>query len=89
MLLKTIKQYEAVIFKKEENKEQKENPDSTSDKISPTSVQQLISLYNKAIEYYSAMNDDRYTEYFKKLQVILMDENLQKILQDGDTGAKI
>ena len=42
MLLKTITQYESVIFKKEANKAEEEtnrNSDSTSDKISPTSVQ--------------------------------------------------
>jgi hypothetical protein len=28
------------------------------------SVQQLISLYQQAIEYYSAVNDDKHLNYF-------------------------
>ena len=31
-------------------------------------AQQLIMLYNKAIEYYSAINDEKYKSYFDKLQ---------------------
>jgi hypothetical protein len=30
-------------------------------------VQQLINLYNKAIEYYSALNDEKHMVYLKKL----------------------
>jgi hypothetical protein len=30
-------------------------------------VQQLINLYNKAIEYYSAINDERHMTYLQKL----------------------
>jgi len=47
----------------------------------------LISLYNKAIEYYSAMNDERHMEYLNKLQKLLLDDNMQKILEASDKGA--
>ncbi len=30
-------------------------------------VKDFIALYNKAIEYYSAKNDDRHLEYLTKL----------------------
>jgi len=30
------------------------------------------------------LNDDRYTEFFKKLQSLLVDEKIQKILEAGD-----
>ena len=43
--------------------EEKEQIDSSKTQISPSTVQHLISLYNKAIEYYSAMNDERHMEY--------------------------
>jgi hypothetical protein len=60
-----------------------------SDTISPSSVQHLISLYNKAIEYYSAMNDERHTEYLQKLQNLLLNDKMQKILEASDKGTAI
>ena len=33
----------------------------------PKAAQHLIALYNKAVEYYSALNDDRHMEYLTKL----------------------
>ena len=58
----------------------------TSEKqtVSPNTVQHLISLYNKAIEYYSAMNDKRSGEFLDKLKGILLDEKMQKILEASD-----
>jgi len=50
--------------------------DSTKTQISPSTVQHLISLYNKAIEYYSAMNDERHIEYLQKLQNLLLDDKM-------------
>ena len=61
--------------------------DSTKSQISPSTVQHLISLYNKAIEYYSAMNDERHIEYLQKLQNLLLDDKMQKILEASDKGA--
>ncbi len=50
-LLERISQYEAVLEKEQ----------------SQQVVQSLIMLYNKAIEYYSALNDERHLEYLQKL----------------------
>lgn len=60
--------------------------DSSKTQISPSTVQHLISLYNKAIEYYSALNDERHVEYLQKLQNLLLDEKMQKILEASDKG---
>lgn len=45
-------------------------------KVTPAIAQHLIALYNKAVEYYSALDDDRHIEYLMKLQALLKDEQL-------------
>lgn len=89
MLLKTITQYEQVLYSNK-NEEQKNSEitsrDSSSSTINPSTIQHLISLYNKAIEYYSVMNDQRLEEFLKKLKTILLDEKMQKILEAQDKG---
>lgn len=82
-LLKMIMQYEQVCLAPAEESKTEE-----VQTISPSSVQQLISLYNKAIEYYSAMNDEKHIEYLKKLQFLLVDDRMQKILEASDKGIK-
>ena len=47
----------------------------------------MISLYNKAIEYYSAANDERHIEFLQKLQRLLQDERMQKMLEIIDLTA--
>lgn len=42
----------------------------------PKAAQQLITLYNKAVEYYSALNDDKFMTYLQKLQKLMTDEKL-------------
>ena len=83
MLLKTITQYEQVLYSNnnEEQKSSESTRDSMSSTINPSSIQHLISLYNKAIEYYSVINDQRLEEFLKKLKNILLDEKMQKILE--------
>lgn len=49
--------------------------------MSKNSIQHLISLYNQAIEYYSAMSDERHMEFLNKLQTLLLDEHIQKIME--------
>jgi hypothetical protein len=78
ILLKTIFQYEQVIAG---NKEESKSLDSSSSQINPSTVQHLISLYNKAIEYYSVMNDSRLEEFLNKLKNLLTDDKMQKILE--------
>ena len=50
-VLLTIKQYEERLSSKVEHK----------------TAQHLIALYNKAVEYYSALDDERHIEYLMKL----------------------
>ena len=52
VLLEKIGQYESVLVSE---------PNSQT-------VQHLIMLYNKAIEYYSALNDEKHLEFLQKLQ---------------------
>ena len=52
-VLLTIKQYEERLTSKVEHK----------------TAQHLIALYNKAVEYYSALDDERHIEYLMKLQI--------------------
>jgi hypothetical protein len=46
----------------------------------------LIALYNKAVEYYSALDDDRHIDYLMKLQTLLKDETLQQVMEVSDVG---
>ena len=59
-LLATIKEYEAKL----------------EQDLSSKTAQHLIALYNKAVEYYSALNDDRHLEYLMKLQSLFTNEKL-------------
>ena len=44
--------------------------------VTPGTAQHLIAPYNKAVEYYSALDDERYVGYLMKLQKLLKDETL-------------
>jgi hypothetical protein len=46
-------------------------------------------LYNKAIEYYSALNDEKHLEYLQKLQRLFQDDKIQKLMEVSDQGAAI
>lgn len=46
----------------------------------------LIALYNKAVEYYSALNDDKHLDYLIKLQKLFTDEKLQAAMERSDLG---
>lgn len=46
------------------------------EKVTNATAQHLIALYNQAVEYYSALDDDRHMEYLMKLQTLLKDERL-------------
>lgn len=47
----------------------------------------MIALYNKAIEYYSALNDDKHLDYLNKLQTLFSDDRIQKIMKVGDANS--
>ena len=38
-----------------------------AEQVSQSTAQHLIALYNKAVEYYSALDDERHLEYLMKL----------------------
>ena len=43
-------------------------------------IKELLELYEKAIEYYSAINDKRYILYNGKIRRILKNEKYSKLL---------
>ena len=70
-VLETIKEQEALLNKEE---------------VSPQAAKHLIALYNKAVEYYSALNDDRHMEYLMKLQKLFADEKFSAAMELSDVG---
>jgi hypothetical protein len=52
----------------------------------PKAAKHLIALYNKAVEYYSALNDDKHMAYLMKLQKLFTDEKLQAAMERSDLG---
>lgn len=51
-----------------------------------TNIQTLLDLYQKAIEYYSAVQNDEtlYTQYLNKMTDMFKDEIIQKVLSAPD-----
>ena len=45
-------------------------------------------LYNKVIEYYSAINDERHVSYLERLQRLFTDPALQRLMEVSDQGSK-
>lgn len=45
-------------------------------------------LYNKAIEYFSALNDERHFDYLQKLQKLFLDDNIQKLMNASSNDEK-
>ena len=56
------------------------------EQVTHGTAQHLIALYNKAVEYYSALDDERHLEYLMKLQKLLKDEVLQQVMEVSDVG---
>jgi hypothetical protein len=57
------------------------------EQVTHSTAQHLIALYNKAVEFYSALDDDRHLEYLMKLQTLLKDETLQQVMEVSDVGS--
>ena len=72
MLLDRVESYEEAL---------KEAPNSQI-------VQHLIMLYNKVIEYYSAINDERHVSYLERLQRLFTEPALQRLMEVSDQGSK-
>lgn len=49
-----------------------------------STVNHLIALYNKAVEYYSAMNDDRHLKYLTLVKQLFKDEHLLQQLDQAE-----
>lgn len=88
-ILVQIEQYEMAIkiaIDKDQGivSDQIPSVDTSHITVNAQTVQHLISLYNKAIEYYSALNDEKHIEYLQKLQKVLQDDKMQKMLEKID-----
>lgn len=88
-ILLQIQQYEKAIqlaIDKDQGivSDQISSVDTSHITVNAQTVQHLISLYNKAIEYYSALNDEKHIEYLQKLQKVLQDDKMQKMLEKID-----
>lgn len=72
-LLKTIEEWESKL----------------SQEKSSQTVNHLIALYNKAVEYYSALNDDKHLQYLMKVKELFNDEALLKSIEVSDLGTDL
>lgn len=50
-------------------------------------VNHLIALYNKAIEYYGALQDDKHSLYLGKLKTLFTDESLMQAVASEKASA--
>ena len=64
----------------------KQHEEKMEAEVSTESAKHLIALYNKAVEYYSALNDDRHEQYLKKLQKLFADEKFSAAMEVSDVG---
>ena len=64
----------------------KEHEEKMDTEVSTQSAKHLIALYNKAVEYYSALNDDRHLQYLEKLQKLFADEKFSAAMEVSDVG---
>ena len=55
-------------------------------KVEHKTAQHLIALYNKAVEYYSAIDDERHVKYLFKLKDLMANEQLQAVMEVSDVG---
>lgn len=55
-------------------------------KVEHKTAQHLIALYNKAVEYYSAIDDERHVKYLFKLKDLMANETLQAVMEVSDVG---
>jgi hypothetical protein len=50
--------------------------------LSKEKINLAIDLYQKAIEYYSALGDDKFINYFKKMRDLMADSEVLKVLNE-------
>ena len=49
---------------------------------SPQNIKFLLNLYEKAVQYYSALNNEKYFDYMVKIQKIMGNEKISKTLNE-------
>lgn len=57
--------------------------------LSLSTVQTLTTLYQKAIEYYSAFDDLLYNDFLNRMQSLLQREDIQMVLNSVEEGNNI
>lgn len=57
-----------------------ENQIEAKENINKESISVLMNLYERAVQYYSAINDSKFEIYIKKIQTIFSNEQYTKIL---------
>lgn len=59
------------------------------DEMSKDRINELIDLYQKAIEYYSALNDPKFDSYLQKVRKLLSDEVVLDVLAGNPPPKKV
>lgn len=60
--------------------------EALNSELSLSTIQTLITLYQKAIEYYSAFDDMMFNNILNKMQSLLQREDIQVVLNSYDEG---
>ncbi len=55
---------------------------SNFENSSPQNIKFLLNLYEKAVDYYSALNNEKYFDYMVKIQKIMGNEKISKMLNE-------
>ena len=63
--------------------------EALNSELSLSTIQTLITLYQKAIEYYSAFDDMMFNNILNKMQSLLQREDIQVVLNSYDEGILI
>ena len=53
---------------------------SLINELSLSTIQTLMTLYQKAIEYYSAFDNDRFTDFLNRMKILLKREDISAVL---------
>lgn len=62
--------------------------DSILNELSVSVIQTLMALYQKAIEYYSAFDNDRFNDFLNRMHELLKREDIQIVLSSLEEETK-
>lgn len=62
--------------------------DELENDLSLSTIQTLTTLYQKAIEYYSAFDDEMFASILNKMQSLLGRDDIQIVLKSKEEGDK-